>query len=671
MLRKFSIGSRLIVAFSLLTLILAINSLVSLYQINVISKKANTVVELRMPTAQASASVLNGVNHALAALRGWMLLGKDKFKIERQLAWDTEINPAIVTLEKMSANWTNPENKIRLNEMKSLLKSFEQEQLKIENIAQTPQNIPSITMLYEQAVPQASIMSSEITKIIDIELTLKATEQRKSLLGMMADVRGTLGLGIANIRGYLLSGEEKYRTDFEKLWRKNKRRFSDLEKNKNLLNASQKDAFSTFIKAKVIFDSLPQKMLTSRSLENWNLANYWLAKKAAPLGFEIKVILDNMAKNQKELLSNDALELLDTSETAKTGALILLLIGIVISFTLSMLIIRSIRTPIKLLSHSLDLVDKNNDLTVHIANDGSDELSDAIVIVNRMLAAFRASIEEVADASNQMARCADETSVISTQIEKSIQDQAGQTELIATAITEMAATVKDVAQSTLTTSDASSEAKTSVADGSEIMQQTILTINQLTDKIDGTSSTIFELELSSKEIASVLEVINSIADQTNLLALNAAIEAARAGEQGRGFAVVADEVRALAARTQQSTGEISTIITKLQTNAKEAVVSMEHSQHQVKEVVDKAGDAGNVLITISDAISNINEMSSHIATASEQQEVVTEEINISIVSINDKTHENVEAIVQTSKAGSELSELSINLQALVSKFKIS
>jgi len=670
MLRKYSIGLRLIAAFGLLTLILALTSVVSIYKINVISKQANAVVDLRIPTSQASASVLNGVNHALAALRGWMLLGKDKFSIERQLAWDTEIKPGIAVLDKLSVNWTNPENKKRLNEMKTLLRSFEDVQIEIENIAQTPENIPSISMLYEQAVPQASIMASEITNLIDIELTLKATEQRKALLGMMADVRGTLGLGIANIRGYLLSGDEKYRANFEKLWRKNKRRFSDLENQQNILNNKQKEAFSDYKKAKDIFELLPQQMLTSRSQDDWNLANHWLSTKAAPLGFQIKVILEKMAVNQKELLTHDASVLLDTSETAKVHAWIILFIGTVIAFTLSMLIIRSIRAPITLLSNALDLVDKNSDLTIQIENSGRDELSSAILIVNKMLRQFRTSIGNVADASNQMATCAEETSVTSAQIEKSIQEQAGQTELIATAITEMAATVKDIAQSTLTTSDASSEAKKSVTDGSEIMQETILTINQLTDKIDGTSNTVVELEQSSNEIASVLEVINSIADQTNLLALNAAIEAARAGDQGRGFAVVADEVRALAARTQQSTGEISTIITKLQTNAKEAVVSMQGSQHQVKEVADKAENAGGVLITISDSIANINEMSTHIAAASEQQEVVTEEINISIVNINDKTHENVEAIVQTSKAGSELSELSINLQALVSKFKI-
>ena len=670
MLRKFKIGRRLIFGFTILTLILALTSLISIYQINLMTKKANTVVDFRMPTAQASASVLNGTNHALAALRGWMLLGKDKFKNERQLAWDEEITPAIAILDKMSVNWTNPKSITRLKEIKVLLNSFEEEQKNIENIAQTLQNTPSIEILYQQAVPQASIMASEITKIIDIELTLESTNKRKSLLGMMADVRGTLGLGLASIRGYLLSGEEKYRTSYEKLWSKNQQRYLALVQQQNLLNTEQKEAFAKFNTAREIFTQLPKQMLASRAQNDWNLANHWLATKAAPLGFKIKVILNEMAENQHTLLENDSIQLIDISDEAKLEAWILLFIGVVIAVVLSISITRSIRSPIQVLSNALKFVDKDNNLTIQIKNSGNDEISEATRIVNEMLATFKSSIEDVADASNQMATTAEETSVISTEIEHSIQEQAGQTELIATAITEMATTVKEVAQNTLNTSSASSEADDSVKQGSDNMQQTISTINQLAIKLDGTSRTVGELEQSSNEIATVLEVINSIADQTNLLALNAAIEAARAGEQGRGFAVVADEVRALAARTQQSTSEISTIISKLQSNSQEAVSAMQQSQKQVDNVVKQAQSTGDILTTISDAISNINEMSSHIATSSEQQEVVAEEINISVVSINDKTHENVNAIAETSKAGRDLAELSVNMQTLVSKFKV-
>ena len=159
MIRKIKISSRLTTGFLILVLILGISSISSIFQIASITKNANKVVELRMPTAQASASVLNGVNHALAALRGWMLLGKDKFKAERQLAWDTEIIPAMTTLNEMSASWTNPKNLTRLKEMKALLKGFEEEQKNIEDIAQTLENTPAINMLYQQAVPQASNVS--------------------------------------------------------------------------------------------------------------------------------------------------------------------------------------------------------------------------------------------------------------------------------------------------------------------------------------------------------------------------------------------------------------------------------------------------------------------------------------------------------------------------------
>lgn len=671
MLRNFKISTRLIVGFSLLTAILVTTSFITLTEINRITTQAGKVVELRIPTSQSSASVLNGVNHALAALRGWILLGEDKFKNERQIAWDSEIKPAVATLEQMSKHWTNPENVTRLNELKSLLNDFEYEQQKIEDIAQTLQNTPALEILYTQAVPQAAIMAKEITNIIDVELTLAADSERKALLGMMADVRGTLGLSLANIRGYLLSGEKTYSDNFSKLWLKNSRRFADLKSKQGLLNEQQLRSFTNFSNARESFKSLPEQMLALRAKEDWNLANYWLATKAAPLGFKIKTILSEMEQNQKLLLAGDSEILVDISEGAELKAWLLLLLGVSSAIVLSVVIIRSIIPPLKQLCSGLLVVDKEQKLTVQIANSGNDEITDVTSTVNNMLTTFKNSIQKMADASHQVAATADETSVISSQIESSIQEQAGQTELIATAITEMATTVKDVAQSTVNTSMVADEAFVSVTDGSKLMEQTIATIDVLAEKIDGTSITVTELEKSSSDIATVLEVINAIAEQTNLLALNAAIEAARAGEQGRGFAVVADEVRALAARTQQSTGEISTIITKLQNDSKAAVTSMQQSQEQVEGAVNQVQSAGELLTTISDLISQINDMSSNIATASGQQEVVTEEINQSVISISDKSAENVAAVTQTSAAGQELAELASNLQELVAKFKVS
>jgi methyl-accepting chemotaxis protein len=670
MLRNLKISNRLIIGFSILVLILVISSLTSIRQMYQVEQQVNKVINLRMPTAQASTSILNGVNHALAALRGWMLLGKDKFKEERLLAWDKEINPALSTLEKMSKNWTNPENKLRLKELKTLLRDFSLEQQKIENIAQTLQNIPSIEMLYQQAVPQALIQSNEITTIINTELQLEATIERKALLGVMADIRGSLGLSLANIRGFLLSGEQKYQEDFEKLWYKNTQRFNKLTSLQSLLNESQKQSFLKFTAARAIFSPLPTKMINSRNRDNWNIANHWLSTKAAPLGFKIKQIISQMSINQEKLLNDDVEAMSSTVENSMFLFLALLLVGTLICFSLSLVISRSIISPINNIIDALISVSKNNDLTVRLDQKGKDELSEVASNVNQMLSTFQKSLHEVLNASNKISVSAEETSVISSQIEQSTNEQVKQTGLIATAINEMAMTVKEVASSTLTTSDASDNAAETTKYGLQSMQATMNIIEQLAEVINQTTTTIIALEKSSIDIAGVLEVINGIADQTNLLALNAAIEAARAGDQGRGFAVVADEVRALAIRTQQSTGKISEIVEQLQKNSISVVSSMKVSEEQVTNVMSSASSTRDALNTIADIISQINDMSTQIATTSEQQEVVVEEINVNVIKINDKTQESSLAITDVSKAGRELAKLSTDMQTLVTQFKI-
>ncbi len=669
-MRNLKIGKRLMIGFSVLVIIIAIASFNAIWQIKELQTQSQKVVELRVPTTAASASILNGINHALAALRGWMILGKDKFKSERALAWESEINSSLAILEEKSVNWTNPENLKRLAELKSLLADFAVEQQHIEDIAQTVQNTPALEMLFDSAVPQATIMSKQITLMIDLESTLDATPERKALLGMMADVRGTLGLALANIRGYLLSGEEQYKTKFDNLWAKNDRRFADLKRNKSLLSFTQAKAFSTFEDARIKFSPIPPKMLEIRGQEDWNLANHWLGTKAAPIGFQIKVILKAMADNQAELLAQDAALMKEQTETSTTTSWLLLLVGLLVGVFTSIIVSRSIVNPITALDKTISNVNNSNNLTLRASEDGNDEISEIAYAFNHLLKGFQTTLENVRNANNQIADSLSNTSAISEQTSSAIKQQKDETEHLATAMNEMSLTVNEIAKNTTQTSVDSNAAIQQVHSGTQAMQGTIATIQNLASVIDKTGGTINELEQRTIDISSVLDVISGIAEQTNLLALNAAIEAARAGEQGRGFAVVADEVRALASRTQDATGEITKMIDQLQQGSKHAVSSMAESQSHVSSAVEQAGSAGDALNSIAEVIERISGMSAQIATAAEEQGAVSIEISRNVESINVASEQTSDAAAQSSQSSHDLAEFASGLNDLVKDFKV-
>jgi methyl-accepting chemotaxis protein len=261
-------------------------------------------------------------------------------------------------------------------------------------------------------------------------------------------------------------------------------------------------------------------------------------------------------------------------------------------------------------------------------------------------------------------------SAITEQTKDSILKQKTETELVATAMHEMTATVQEVARNTEQASSAAQQADQDSNAGNDVVTQTVQAINDLSQDVEQASSVIEQLKGDSVNIGSVLDVIKSVAEQTNLLALNAAIEAARAGEQGRGFAVVADEVRTLAQRTQESTSEIENLIEVLQIGAEKAVKTMNNSRDRARLTVDQAERAGQSLAAITQAVSTISEMNSHIATAAQQQGSVTEEISRNIGNINDISEQNAHASEQTAEASHELARLGERLRSLVSQFRI-
>jgi methyl-accepting chemotaxis protein len=346
MLKNAKLGIKIGSGFLLMGLLLVLTVSGTMWQVHRTKDVTDRSIELRAPTLQTSLTLLNGMNRSLAALRGWIILGKEKFRDERALAWNEEIDGSLGIMKTLSQNWTDPANVERLARIEKDLEQFRVYQQEIEDIARTRDNNPASKILFEEAAPLASTLASSITSLIDQEQVLGATAERKALLGMMADVRGTTGLSLASIRAYLLSGESRFKDDFDRLWAKNTRRFADLEANSALLTADQQTAFEAFSQARGQFDPLPPQMFEIRSSSEWNLANAWLGSKAAPIAAMIVEDVQAMVVSQRELMATDASTALALSARLNRLLWILAAVGIFASALLGVLITRTITRPV-------------------------------------------------------------------------------------------------------------------------------------------------------------------------------------------------------------------------------------------------------------------------------------------------------------------------------------
>ncbi|GIU47253.1 hypothetical protein TUM4438_25830 [Shewanella sairae] len=337
-----------------------------------------------------------------------------------------------------------------------------------------------------------------------------------------------------------------------------------------------------------------------------------------------------------------------------------------ILFFVSRAILRSIES----MQQSVVAIEANSDLTRRIDIGSKDELGQLSNSFNLMLDKFQTSLHSVAETSSSLAESSQGMAGITADAAVSVQMQRDELEMVATAMNEMTATVVEVAKNANDAADAAVQTDTQSQAGLEVVNNTVQSIEGLAVGIERASQVVKDLEDDSNQIGSILDVIKGIAEQTNLLALNAAIEAARAGEQGRGFAVVADEVRTLASRTQESTEEIQRMIEKLQGGAKLAADAMSDSRQYVDDSVNHARSAGEVLQSIATAIATITDMNTQIATAAEEQSTVSEEINTNIVNISNAAEQTAEGTSVSSKEGENLALMAQRLSVLVREFKI-
>jgi methyl-accepting chemotaxis protein len=384
--------------------------------------------------------------------------------------------------------------------------------------------------------------------------------------------------------------------------------------------------------------------------------------------------LEVAMENLTVLIEENVVLTQKTASDAKTSAievlLIVLVLGLIVSLLISMLIIKNITVPLESLLHVSERV-AEGDLTVHIDTSPVDELGQLARAMEKMRKNLANIISEISGTTSKLLVSVGDIAAVAKVSSANMLEQRSETEQVATAMNEMTATVHEVASNIVATAASAQRAAEETHVGGKVVQEAVQSITKLADQIDDASEIIHRLEHNSHNISSVLDVIRNIAEQTNLLALNAAIEAARAGEQGRGFAVVADEVRTLASRTQQSTGEINDMISQLQAESKLSVLAMAKSSEQAGLVVTKAEEAGLSLTTIATRVTHISDLSAQIATAAEEQTAVSEEINRNIVRINEAAVVTAEGTHKTQHSIHQLGEIAADLQQLVKQFKIS
>lgn len=343
------------------------------------------------------------------------------------------------------------------------------------------------------------------------------------------------------------------------------------------------------------------------------------------------------------------------------------LVSLLAAFFLPLLVANQVRS---ISDRIQNIAEGDGDLTIRVPVTTNDELGELSAHVNVFMEKLQRIIASVLQNTNEVSRAAESLLSVSSSSQKAADEQCHAITMVVTAVNELTMAIQEVARNTNNTAQNTKDATEITERGQERIRVAVEHVQSLASRIHETAEFMSKLEGEAKNVTSVIDVIRGVAEQTNLLALNAAIEAARAGEQGRGFAVVADEVRTLASRTQQSTGDIQGMLSQLQSGVQHAVTAMGNSEVMTNDAVTSASDAGESLAGINSAVREIADMTTQIATAAEEQSSVTAEIDRNLVQINTLAMNTAEGASKTATESQRLNQLSIQLRQLVGQFKV-
>ncbi|WP_455207684.1 methyl-accepting chemotaxis protein [Kaarinaea lacus] len=623
------------------------------------------------PAVLAASELQYHIERANSSL-GFYLLSQEQSHKDSYLESLAKVDMVLGKLQNLPMVQNQPLLKDHVNEIAGGVDQFKQYRDRVLSLAENrDENIPGVRYAAVNLSPLGQQMLNLMKIMLQAETEETVSAQRRKLLVDIEEMRYALVSVMNGLRAYLAFKSQSSLDEINLYSESMNAAMARIKATPDLLTLDQADALEQFQGNQAKFSEHLAELINIHSSEKWRMDSYLIRTEIGPLVNEISMHVGMMVETLRDKAGSTSRAL--ASQVGKTINLVgfLLIVGVLVGFAGSFFISRAIVSPLAETKSAMeDIASGNGDLTKRIKVSGNDEIAQLANAFNHFAGKVQDIVKEVSNITTRVASASERLTVVTEETRKGADRQQQETDEVAIAVNEMAASGQEVARNANAAADAAHNADVAADNGRQVVGHTIEAIDSLAREVKEAGVVIDRVEKDSESIGGVLDVIKGIAEQTNLLALNAAIEAARAGEQGRGFAVVADEVRTLASRTQQSTAEIQTMIERLQSGTRDAVSVMDQSREMAEATVGQAAKAGTSLEEINSAVTTIKDLNSQIACSAEEQSAVAEEINQKVVRISDITDQTAAGAQQTSSASNELNQLAETLKLLVGQFKV-